>query len=512
MASYTTALKDWGSGGQEYPDGYNYVEGEQPVDAWDNFVTSNLIDDIQHLITLTNARIESTYASSRPGSPEDGELFYNTSSGQVEYYDGDSDTWRTFLMQDGSVSMSGVLNLGANDLENVGDIEDADGNTIYDFSAGHVLASAIDPTVDADTVDGEDASAFADAGHIHDNRYYTETELNDSSQNSADVPNADHADNASRYDNIAPSDGIPGHVITTDGSNARWELPPSRFLYGSGTDGDITDISNRSRSGVIRANNYTLQGGVTVSVDQALVIIADESITVNGTIDATGEGASGGSGGNGGSEIGTGYSEPSSGGAGTLLPTSNGGSGGSGSSDIDGASGGNGDTSMIPSAHMIGTGPQPLHDVNDSVGAGGGGGGPGINDSSINESGNNGSPPGGGGAGSLTEIDGGSGDGGDGGNGGGLIVLMAPEVELNGSLVADGADGADGQDANYAPGGGGGGGTGGVAVIYGEDITNSGTISAAGGNGGTGGTASNTLNSGGDGASGDDGIAEVFQI
>lgn len=55
MATLSTALKTWGSGGSEYPDNYSYVEGEQPVDAWDNYLTSNIISDIQTLIDRINA-------------------------------------------------------------------------------------------------------------------------------------------------------------------------------------------------------------------------------------------------------------------------------------------------------------------------------------------------------------------------------------------------------------------------------------------------------------------------
>jgi hypothetical protein len=54
MPNYSTSLKTWGATGQEFPDGYNYEEGEQPVDAWDNFFNSNVIDDIEHLIDVTN--------------------------------------------------------------------------------------------------------------------------------------------------------------------------------------------------------------------------------------------------------------------------------------------------------------------------------------------------------------------------------------------------------------------------------------------------------------------------
>ena len=57
MANYSTLLKTWGDTGQEYPNGYSVVEGEQPVDAWENFAKYNLIEDVHHLISLTNLPI-----------------------------------------------------------------------------------------------------------------------------------------------------------------------------------------------------------------------------------------------------------------------------------------------------------------------------------------------------------------------------------------------------------------------------------------------------------------------
>lgn len=54
MPNYSTDLKTWGSSGEEMPDNYSYVEGEQPVDEWDNYFNSNVVTDIEHLIDVTN--------------------------------------------------------------------------------------------------------------------------------------------------------------------------------------------------------------------------------------------------------------------------------------------------------------------------------------------------------------------------------------------------------------------------------------------------------------------------
>jgi len=63
MPNYSTNLKTWGATGQAFPDGYNYEEGEQPVDAWDNFFNSNVISDIEHLINVTNNDLVATDGS-----------------------------------------------------------------------------------------------------------------------------------------------------------------------------------------------------------------------------------------------------------------------------------------------------------------------------------------------------------------------------------------------------------------------------------------------------------------
>lgn len=96
MADYSTLLKTWGDAGEEYPNGYQYVSGEQPVDAWDNFVNSNLIEDVQYLIELTNKRLESGRDSSYPGSPERGEMVWRHDNTRLTIYDDLGDDWYEF--------------------------------------------------------------------------------------------------------------------------------------------------------------------------------------------------------------------------------------------------------------------------------------------------------------------------------------------------------------------------------------------------------------------------------
>jgi len=100
MASYTTNLKSWGEVGQEFPNNYSYIEGEAPVDAWDNFLNYNLISDVKdHLIPLTNSRIESDYGASggEPTSPEGSHLYHNTDDEKLNIWNTTTSKWDEIL-------------------------------------------------------------------------------------------------------------------------------------------------------------------------------------------------------------------------------------------------------------------------------------------------------------------------------------------------------------------------------------------------------------------------------
>jgi hypothetical protein len=140
MASYTTNLKTWGAAGAEYPDGYNYVEGEQPVDEWDNFLTTHIVSDIKdHLIPLTNSRIEADYGGTggEPGSPEASHLYHDQGGERLELWDTDKGEWRDIMFRDGD-TMTGALDMGNYPVENHTDLVDQNGAVVWDHSAGHI--------------------------------------------------------------------------------------------------------------------------------------------------------------------------------------------------------------------------------------------------------------------------------------------------------------------------------------------------------------------------------------
>lgn len=170
MANYNTNLKTWGATGSEYPDGYNYVEDEQPVDAWDNYLTSNLVSDIQHLIALTNDRIESEKGGSgnEPASPEDGHFYYDQGNERLEVWNSATSSWETFAKLGGD-TMQGVLDMG--------------GYQIEDSNGKLTLAGTVN---------------VSDNLQQNGNDVATEDWVN----NNADVPNADYADNAGDADTL----------------------------------------------------------------------------------------------------------------------------------------------------------------------------------------------------------------------------------------------------------------------------------------------------------------------
>jgi hypothetical protein len=92
--------------------------------------------------------------------------------------------------------------------------------------------------------------------------------------------------------------------------------------------------------------------------------------------------------------------------------------------------------------------------------------------------------------------------GGDGGNGGGAVLLDAQQINIYGTISANGTEGALGLDAGKAPGGGGGG-SGGTIIIRGYEVNlSSARLYAQGGAGGSGGNGTGGQGKGGGGGGG----------
>lgn len=245
-------------------------------------------------------------------------------------------------------------------------------------------------------------------------------------------------------------------------------------LGGTGVDGDVTITTNTTLSGIKRYNNFTINAGVTVTIEQGkpLIIFARGTVTINGIIDGDGKGALGGISANSGA---------------------NGdcGSGGGGGGGYSGAGANGGPSNYLGENRPGGSG--------GSMGNNNGGAGSSLSNLKrfMYEIGLTGGS--GGGAGGI----GNTGVSGAGGNGGGVIIIVAPTIIVasGATIKANGANGANGvgggSASSYGGGGGGGGGliyaqaksytsTGTIQVNFGTGGTDDGSNNGAGGNGGAG--------------------------
>ncbi|MDT7040883.1 hypothetical protein [Candidatus Nitronereus thalassa] len=297
----------------------------------------------------------------------------------------------------------------------------------------------------------------------------------------------------------APADSVKIGTATTSGSAVTstvdlrvlspFGLSSTPRATGAGStqahEGTVVISSNTNLSGVHFYNNLTVNAGVTITVPAGglrLVLIASESITLNGKINAKGAGGAGGApsttngnpgqpgtdqagGGGGGGHL---QGQAGNGGASIChnFTKRAGGAGGGVSTDGTAA------TSLTGSQALVGFDPFFLFG-----GAGGGGGG----------------------ASSGSACAGG-------GNGGGSVVLIAPSIIFGASSEIDssGNNGPNGGTASTNSGGGGGGGAGNIYIIA-KAIADSGmTFTMNGGAGGAEGSPSP-----GNGAAGANGFRQI---
>lgn len=222
---------------------------------------------------------------------------------------------------------------------------------------------------------------------------------------------------------------------------------------GDGSDGDFIPDADCTIGGVKNYKRVFIKAGVTVSVNQQLVVKATGSVVIAGTINGNGSPGANGKGGTGGARGGDGgndYSESDDNGTYNYkLSAQNGGYGTGGG---NGGAGGKGTSSKAPAG---GVGGVSINGIAFYAGNGSGGGGGMANNTNY------------------------AGGGGGGGYG---ITIIATEVTITGSVAADGGAGESGT-STYIPGGGGGGG-GDISIIANVAIK-SGSVTANGGSGGT---------------------------
>lgn len=240
--------------------------------------------------------------------------------------------------------------------------------------------------------------------------------------------------------------------LTSDGENCM------KYLFGNGSDGDVTMVAGGTYNTQKQYNNLTINAGVTITADRLnpLILRCKRSLHIYGTI----------------SMLGKGYQ-----------------TGENGTGDLCVAAQ---TTKQAKGISCLGNKTlQEVFDLNFSklYGLAGGCGARGTATSS-------GTGFTSGGMGFQTYGD----DVRDGGNGGGAIFVYAKDIYIHSSAVitAEGAEATRSGESTTAKGPGGGGGGGLIVLIY-ETLTNEGgTISAVGGLGGQ--VSGTRAGSGGDGA------------
>ena len=325
---------------------------------------------------------------------------------------------------------------------------------------------------------------------------------------------AESWDFTSNITGTTPTDSLFIGTATTNGSSvtatditSRTSLATPSKRFGTGIDGakTTTDGETFSAGDHKQYTTFTVPVNTTLNLGKNILIYASESITINGTIDANGEGSAGG-GGSGGTAgtAGTAGSSgtstvpavpsyPSVGGSGTAGQIQNNSTGGTGVGNI---------TSQSEVSPPEGALDQSLYALYDTMfakisnyGAGGNGGSGGRGGQGGR--GATGNPNCGGGAG------GNGGGGGSGGAGGGSVFFISPRINLgaNSIISANGTNGSGGgaggagvvSCVSGAAGGAGGNGAGGnggfVLLAYTNKTFISGySITVSGGSVGSGGT------------------------
>nr|DAW34605.1 MAG TPA: hypothetical protein [Caudoviricetes sp.] len=236
---------------------------------------------------------------------------------------------------------------------------------------------------------------------------------------------------------------------------------------GDGSDGDFIPEADCTIGGVKNYKRVFIKAGVTISVNQQLVIKATGSVVIAGTINGNGSPGVNGKGGAGsamGGDGGWDYLDTS--GDETYQYKKAAYAGGAGTGGGNGGAGGKGSNNGAPAG---GAGGVSLNSVSFYAGNGSGGGG------------------------GMTNNQSGVGGGGGGGYG---ITVIAAEVTINGSVTANGGAG-ESRTNFYEPGGGGGGG-GNISIVA-DVVIKSDNVTA---NGGSGGTAGKRATAGADGEAG----------
>lgn len=143
--AYESDFNNWGSSGEEPITDYSYAEGEQPVDAWDNWFGYNVINELTDIIDIINdidsntdgvvdeAESMNAYKGNDIDSDGDGTV-NNTdkysgvapsdgSDGQILYTDGSTISWIDTLTEYSNMDIDVDKDWQTFDITNLGLLE-----------------------------------------------------------------------------------------------------------------------------------------------------------------------------------------------------------------------------------------------------------------------------------------------------------------------------------------------------------------------------------------------------
>lgn len=264
----------------------------------------------------------------------------------------------------------------------------------------------------------------------------------------------------------------------------------SRFIFGDGSDGTaILDATASVAWASLASTTYTMtrdaylenltvNAGVTVKINNWLPYVRG-TLTNNGTIESTGNDASGGTAGAAVTAAGTWNCTTGAGGVGVSINSIGNGGSGSGGNSLGGGggnggaaganAGGGGNTSAAMSSILSNHRTINLLYIRRALG-----------NVSVNGSG-------GGGSGGAINIAGASTATSGGGGSGAPTCGIAANILINNNIIRSrGGNGGNAVSAGTASAGGGGGGSGGLVYVVANVVQVSGTITSIGGSGGNG--------------------------
>lgn len=156
MTNYTSDLETWGSTGSPTPVGFSHLAGDQSIAEYENDFKYHATADLDHLITLTNNRLDSGTGTAYPASPTAGNLFWRSDLARAAVYNASTLAWKTLAYK--SEVDSVVTNLSNHEADT------ANPHAVTAAQVGATPAAHETNTTNPHSVTAAQVSAVAKAG------------------------------------------------------------------------------------------------------------------------------------------------------------------------------------------------------------------------------------------------------------------------------------------------------------------------------------------------------------